>query len=337
MSPRFAPIATPRSSTWHSAPSPRAAWVPSTFWPADCTRSKRSVRQILGYQDHLPIPFRAILGLIPNIALAGLSLWFVKYWNDRRLAAHCHYIGLPLSIAACIWSGFEPLAAVICLSLYAIAYLLAIWIFAVPWVTYLAASAFAGACYFGTTLVPGITLADQGLVAALLGLAFWAARVELRRRHLAPAYHVPWLHAGLALTGAAMLAANSHLVTVGVGSWTGAGAFAVIAVLAFLLNRERPRPFWAHLALLSFVEFTICGLGLAMGVQNLGGYHYGLLFMADGLTMLAAAEVLALLAESVRAPGRGRPARRRCRFTMDRYDAGGDPSIGDCPDVGWRQ
>ena len=39
------------------------------------------VRQILGYQDHLPIPFRAILGLIPNMALAGLSLWFVKYWE----------------------------------------------------------------------------------------------------------------------------------------------------------------------------------------------------------------------------------------------------------------
>ncbi len=54
----------------------------------------------------------------------------------------------------------------ICLSGYAILYLLAVWIFAVPWVTYLAAAALAGACYFGTTLVPGITLADQALAAA---------------------------------------------------------------------------------------------------------------------------------------------------------------------------
>ena len=200
--------------------------------------------------------------------------------------------GFRLSIAACVWSGFEPLAAVICLSGYAILYLLAVWIFAAPWVTYLAAAALAGACYFGTTLVPGITLADQALAAALLGFAFWAARVELRRRHAAPAYHVPWLQAALALTGAAMCAASWHLVSVGVGSWTGAGAFVVIAALAFLLNRERPRAIWAHLALLSFVEFTICGLGLAMGVQNLAAHHYGLLFMADGLTMLAAAEVL---------------------------------------------
>ena len=89
-----------------------------------------------------------------------------------------------------------------------------------------------------------------------------------------------------------MLAASWHLVTVGVGSRTGAGAFAVITALAFLLNRERPRPIWAHLALLSFVEFTICGLGLAMGVQNLGGYHFGLLFIADALALLATAEVV---------------------------------------------
>ena len=253
---------------------------------------EEAVRQLLGYSHHLPTPFRAILGLVPNTALAGLSLWFVKHWDDRRLARHCHYIGVPLSIAACIWSGFEPLAAVICLSGYAILYLLAVWIFAAPWVTYLAAAALTGACYFGTTLVPGIALADQALAAALLGLAFWAARVELRRSSAAPAYHVPWLQAALALAGAAMIGATLHLVSVGVGSWTGAGAFAVIAALAFLLNRERPHAIWAHLALLSFVEFTVCGLGLAMGIQNLAAHHYGLLFMADGLTMLAAAEVL---------------------------------------------
>ena len=265
MSPRFASIATRRFCIWPFGAVVAGRLGAHYFLAGRLHAIEEAVRQLLGYPDHLPIPFRAILGLIPNTALAGLSLWFVKHWDDRRLARHCHYIGLPLSIAACVWSGFEPLAAVICLSGYAILYLLAVWIFAAPWVTYLAAAALAGACYFGTTLVPGITLADQALAAALLGFAFWAARVELRRWHAAPAYHVPWLRAALALTGAAMFAASWHLVSVGVGSWTGAGAFAVIAALAFLLNRERPRAIWAHLALLSFVEFTICGLGLAMG------------------------------------------------------------------------
>ena len=157
---------------------------------------------------------------------------------------------------------------------------------------YLAVAALAGAGYFGTTLVPGITLADQALAASVLGFAYWAARAELRRRHAAPAYHIPWLHAALALTGLALVAANWHLASVGVGSWTGAGAFVVIAVLAFLLNRERPLALWAHLAILNYVEFTICGLGLAMGIQNLAPYHYGVLFMADALLVLAAGEVL---------------------------------------------
>ena len=253
---------------------------------------EEAVRELLGYPDRLPTPFRAILGLIPNTVLAGLSVWFVKQWGDRRLARHCHHIGVPLSIAACIWSGFEPLAALFCLSGYAILYLLAVWIFAAPWVTYLAAAALAGACYFGTTQLPGITLADQALAGAVLGFAFWAARALLRRRHVSPAYHVPWLQAALALTGVALCGATLHLVTVGVGSWTGAGAFIVIAALAFLLNREQPRAIWAHLSLLSFVESTICGLGLAAGTQNLGAHNYGLLFMADGLTLLAAAELL---------------------------------------------
>ncbi|MFI5459899.1 MAG: tetratricopeptide repeat protein [Isosphaerales bacterium] len=253
---------------------------------------EEAVRQVLGYSDHLPTPFRAIIGLIPNTALAWLSHWFVKNWDDRRLARHCHYIGVPLSIAACVWSGFEPLAAVICLSGYAILYLLAVGIFAAPRLTYLAAVALTGVCYFGTRLVPGINLADQALVAALLGFVFWAVRVGLRRWQAAPAYHVPWLQAGLAVAAAAMIAATLHLVFLGVGSWTGAGAFLVITALAVLLNREWPRTIWSHVALVSFVEFTICGVGLAMGIQDLRAYHYGLLFMADGLAMLAIAEAL---------------------------------------------
>jgi tetratricopeptide (TPR) repeat protein len=251
-----------------------------------------AVRQLLRYPHHLPIAFRAIVGVVPSTALAGLSIWFAKRWDDRRLARHCHYIGVPLSIAACVASGFEPLAATICLSLYAVLYLLAIWIFDAAWVTYLAAAAIAGACYFGTFLVPDITLAAQALAASLLGLAFWAARVLLRRWHVSPGYSVPWLHAALALTGAGMFAANVHLITEGAESSTGAAAFVVIAAVGFLLNRERPRAMWAHLGLLSFVEFTICGLALAMHGRNLGSHHYGLLFIADGLTMLGAGELL---------------------------------------------
>ena len=247
------------------------------------------VRRLLGYPHVLPTPFRAILAVIPSTALAWLARWFPRHWDDRRLARHCHYIGVPLSIAACVWSGFEPLAALICLSAYAVLYLLAIWIFAAPWVTYLAAAALAGAFYFGMSLTHAFTPAGQALVAGLLGFAYWGVRVALRRSSAAPAYHVPWLHAALALTGISMADATAYLVFERADSFAGAGAFAVISTLAFLLNRERPRLFWVHIALISFVEFTICGVGLLMGSRSLAAHHYGLLFMADALAMLAAA------------------------------------------------
>jgi len=246
-----------------------------------------TVRRLLGYPHLLPVSFRAILAVIPSMALAWLALWFPRHWDDRRLARHCHYIGVPLSVAACIWSAFEPLAAVICLTAYAVLYLLAIWIFAAPWVTYLAAAALAGACYFGISMVHGVTSAEQALVAGLLGLAYWGVRVGLRRSSAAAPYHVPWLHAALVLTGGSMAAATAHLIFAGIDSRAAAASFVVISVLSFLLNRERPRRFWAQLALISFVEFTICSMGLLIGTQSLAAHHYGLLFMVDALAIVA--------------------------------------------------
>ena len=107
--------------------------------------------------------------------LAALAVWFTRGWKDRRLARHCHYLGLPLSLAACAWSTFEPRAACICLSAYAILYLLAVWLFAAPQITYLGVAAITGAFYFGSTLMPGTTIAGQALLAAAIGCAFWAA------------------------------------------------------------------------------------------------------------------------------------------------------------------
>ena len=62
-----------------------------------------------------------------------------------------------------------------------------------------------------------------------------------------------------------------------------------------LLNREWPRTIWAYLALVSFLEFTICGLVLAAGGTTLPAPAFGLLFMFDGLAALAVAEGLHFL------------------------------------------
>ena len=62
---------------------------------------EHTVALALGYSGHLPRPFRSIVAVPVNLVLAGLAIWFVKGWKDRRLARHCHYLGLPLSVAAC--------------------------------------------------------------------------------------------------------------------------------------------------------------------------------------------------------------------------------------------
>ncbi len=113
------------------------------------------LRRALGYPDSLPLAFLSLLGLILSPVLALLSLWFSRVWKDDRLAKHCHYIGLPLAIVACLASGFEPLAGAICLSGYTILFLLAIVIFAAPEVTFLAMGSLTGAAYFGSYFHPG--------------------------------------------------------------------------------------------------------------------------------------------------------------------------------------
>jgi tetratricopeptide (TPR) repeat protein len=263
---------------------------------------EEAVRLALGYPQFLPKPFRALLGLPLTLALGWLSTWFVKHWNDRNLARHCHVVGLPLSIAACVWSGFEPLAAVYCLSGFALLYLLAVWVFAAPWVTYLAVAALCGASYFGSTLVPGVTLAGQALLAAVIASGCRGVRLALGRFQAPERFCAPWIHSALALTVVATTTATVHLVVSGIATVAGAGAFALIMILAVLMNREWPRAIWAHLALLCFLEFTMCALGVATEGRSLPAHDFGLLFAFDALAVLALAGALHRIVRNAAGP-----------------------------------
>ena len=148
-----------------------AARVGAHYFLADRIRMViDGIRVALGYHEFLPWPFLAMLGLVLNLVLALLSLWFSRVWKDERLARHCHYIGLPLAIAACLSSGFEPLAGAICLSGYTIGFAVAVWLFAAPALTFLTIGALVGAAYFGSTFIPGVTVADQGAAGRCAGL-----------------------------------------------------------------------------------------------------------------------------------------------------------------------
>jgi tetratricopeptide (TPR) repeat protein len=280
-----------------------AARVGAHYFLADRIRMVIDViRVALRYQEALPWPFLALLGLVLNPVLALLSLWFSRAWKDERLARHCHYIGLPLAIAACLYSGFEPLAGAICLSGYTIWFALAVWLFAAPALSFLTIGSLAGAAYFGSTFIPGVTVADQALLSAALAWVCWIICKTLRRLDVDEVYALAWTMASRGLSTLALVVATLFIAAKGPNSIGAAGAFALVASLALVLNRERPWIVRAGVALVSFVELTICGLSLATGGVSLFAADYGLLLVGDALAFLAAAEVLRLALRTVATP-----------------------------------
>jgi tetratricopeptide (TPR) repeat protein len=203
----------------------------------------------LGYREKLPLPFKALNGVVFNLVLARLAVVFVKSWKDDRLARHCHRIGLPLAIAACVFSEFEPKAAVICLACYAPLFAGGAWLFAQPGLIYLACAAAVGSAAFATILVPGITLADYALGASAIGLTFWLVARLQAAANGSPSYRLPTLHAACAMASVAVvpatLAALPPAVVVRAVPWT----FLAVTLLLALVTLEVPRRLLATAAL----------------------------------------------------------------------------------------
>jgi hypothetical protein len=251
-----------------------------------------ALRRLLGYEHSLPGAYLALIGLIVNPTLAALASWFRRGWKDERLARHCHYIGLPLAIAACLWSGLESAAATIVLSGYAILFSLAVWLYSVPFLAHGAILAICGASYFGSTLVPGVTVADQALIAVGLAWLFLGVGRSLRRRDVGPEFAVPWINASRVLSTVAFIVATGSIAVRGAHSPGAAAVFLLGGTLALIGALGRPRTLSAGLVLLCFVEFTICGLSLFTGGRPLPQGAYGLLLACDGLVLLAVAQGL---------------------------------------------
>jgi tetratricopeptide (TPR) repeat protein len=249
----------------------------------------------LGYSGQLPKPFRAIVAVPINLALAGLAIWFVKSWKDRRLARHCHYLGLPLSVAACFWSAFEPRAACICLAAYATFFLLAVFVFSAPRLTYLAVAASSGACYFGSTLVPGVTISGQGLLAATMGCACWAVYRLLFRLKAGAEFQRPWFPSAVALIAVALVAETLGVLGATAGIATGSVTFGLITFLAVSMGFERFTPFLAYVVYVSVFELAICATGLATPGRVVHAHQLGTLLLGDCILFLATLEAVQFL------------------------------------------
>ena len=244
-------------------------------------------RPVLLWASRLPGPYRAINGLMFNLLLGILALGVSRRWKDERLAFHCHYLGVSFSVAACVYSGFEPRAAMICLSGYTVLYLLATWVFESPRVQYLAIASLAGAAYFGSTLLPAITLDQQALGAAMIGLCCSLVVHLLRGCGSAESFRLPWIHGALTLSGVALVATTIAMLQVGATSFLGAWSFLIVSLTAAAVNLDRRETALGYLAALC----TNLGAGLALVTGDVS-WHWAL-----GLDRYAIVAGLAGLAE----------------------------------------
>ncbi len=100
-------------------------------------------------------------------------------------------------------------------------------------------------------------------------------------------YGVPWVQAYRVLSPLAFVVATAFIAVRSANSPSAAAVFLLAGTRTYLGARERPRILQAVLVLLCFVEFTICGLALSTGGRPHPPGTYGLLFVVDGLVLLA--------------------------------------------------
>ena len=207
-----------------------------------------SIGHFLGYGRKLPFAFRALNGLTFNTVLAALSIVLTRRWNDPRLARHCHYIGVPLAIAACVLSGFEPLAAVLVMGGYAIGLAVATWVFANPALEYLACLALTGAAVAASTYLGDLAAGARSLAIAAVGLVLWVACRILAMLRVPPAYRDPIVHSARVVATLALLVVAWAAWPSGTPSWTTIAALWVLCGLYILIGRESPRTSLAYAA-----------------------------------------------------------------------------------------
>ncbi|HEV3122895.1 MAG TPA: tetratricopeptide repeat protein, partial [Isosphaeraceae bacterium] len=201
----------------------------------------------LGYRGRLPEPFKAINAIVFNLGLVWLWLFFRRR-HEERLARHCHYIGLPLSIVACLISSLEPKAAVICMSAYVVLYALGTWFFAQPMLLYLCCAAAAGAVGFAAWLGFGMVPGTWALFLAGIGFAVWITARVLAASKIEEAYRRPLLHSALGIAAIALGLATVAVRPPSAIPIQAVAAFVAVSVLCGLIMLDVPRRSLAYLA-----------------------------------------------------------------------------------------
>ena len=174
---------------------------------------------------------------------------------------------------------------------------------------YLAIAALAGAAYFGSTLVPGITLEPQALAAGAIGLGCTCTALAMRRlgargglpRSLADRRGDP-------LGPGHRRGDVSRWRGPGQVSFTSAATFLVVSITAALANLDRPEAALGYLSVLC--ADVAAGLGLvAADVAGQWTFGFDRYAIAAGACGLFQVGLGAWLGRPSRIPQPGRPLR----------------------------
>ena len=268
------------------------AYFGAFYFAKDLVHSvEEAARRAMGYDRPLPAAFKAINGLLFSVGLAGLARFFARRWSDDRLSRHCHYIGLPMSIAACVFSGLEPMAALICLGGYAILYAIGARLYSEPRLIYLACAAMAGSAFFGASMAGASAIGLRSMIASALGLAFWAIPKLPSMVRAGETYRRPLIHAARVMAAFAMVAATIASIRDGMISPLATVAFLLTATLALLNGREAPRTSIYLLALAALLGTWLGGSHLLIGNRPTSLMVYGLIIALFAIVALVAGEV----------------------------------------------
>ncbi len=131
-----------------------------------------------------------------------------------------------------------------------------------------------------------------GALAAAIGFAYWSIRWVLGRLRVDALYRRPWLHAAFVLTMVGLAAGTAGVLAKLGGVATGSVTFGLIAILAILVNLELPKPIWAYVAFVSFLELMICATGMTAPERVVFAHELGRLVLGVVLVVLAVSEAV---------------------------------------------
>jgi hypothetical protein len=202
----------------------------------------------LGYAGPLPQAFRALNGLALNALLIVAAVVLERRLASPRLAWHCHAIGLPLAVGACLFATAEPLAGLVTMSGYAVLYAIAARLFHAPALLYLVCAAGAGAGVEAAIRLGASTGSELALVVTGIAAAYWAIGRMHSMRGATETDTRPIGHSGLVASVVALAVATAAALPPDPIAWATVAPFAGLALLYAWIGRVVRHAGIAHLA-----------------------------------------------------------------------------------------